>query len=76
MLARPLTLKQSDDTIRATAPPEARHEASAAEISVPITPVNAALAAALAMEAVALRVVDMPAGSSLLCLATRPLNPR
>jgi hypothetical protein len=28
------------------------------------------------MEALALRVVDMPAGSSLLCLATRPVNPR
>lgn len=52
------------------------HEASAAEISVPITPVNATLTAALAMEALALRVVDMPAGSSLLCLATRPVNPR
>jgi SAM-dependent methyltransferase len=52
------------------------HEASAAEISVPMTPVNGALAAALAMEALALRVVDMPAGSSLLCLATRPVNPR
>ena len=52
------------------------HEASAAEISVPMTPVNGALAAALALEALALRVVDMPAGSSLLCLATRPVNPR
>jgi SAM-dependent methyltransferase len=52
------------------------HEASAAEISVPAMPVNGALAAALAMEALALRLVDMPAGSSLLCLATRPVNPR
>jgi hypothetical protein len=52
------------------------HEASAAEISVPMMPVNAALTAALAVEALALRVVDMPAGSSLLCLATKPLNPR
>ena len=51
-------------------------EASAAEISVPIAPVNAALTAALAVEALALKVVDMPAGSSLLCLATKPISPR
>lgn len=52
------------------------HEASAAEISVPVRPVNTALTAALAVEALALRVVDLPAGSSLLCLATRPLSRR
>lgn len=52
------------------------HQASAAEISVPMAPINRALTAALAVEAAALRVVDMPAGSSLLCLATRALNPR
>lgn len=44
---------------------------SAAEISVPPAPVNAALDALLAIEALALKVVDMPAGSSLLCLASK-----
>jgi SAM-dependent methyltransferase len=52
------------------------HQESAAEISVPMAPINAALTAALAVEAGALRVVDMPAGSSLLCLATKALTPR
>lgn len=45
---------------------------SAAEISVPAAPVNAALDAILALEARALAFVNMPAGSSLLCLARRP----
>lgn len=52
------------------------HEASAAEISVPMLPVNEVLSAALAAEALALKLVDMPAGSSLLCLATKPLTAR
>ena len=37
------------------------------EISVPAAPINGALTALLALEAVALRVVNMPLGSSLLC---------
>lgn len=45
--------------------------ASDREISVPPAPVNAILSAALALEAMALRVVDMPVGSSLLVLAAR-----
>lgn len=52
------------------------HEASEAEISVPPAPVNAALSAVLAVESAALRVVDMPAGSSLLCLAAKPVSSR
>jgi ubiquinone/menaquinone biosynthesis C-methylase UbiE len=42
------------------------------EITVPPAPVNAALSAALALEAVVARVVPMPFGSSLLCLARKP----
>ena len=48
------------------------HEASAAEISVPPAPVNAALSGVLALESMALRRINMPIGSSVLCLAKRP----
>jgi ubiquinone/menaquinone biosynthesis C-methylase UbiE len=48
------------------------HHESAREISVPARPVNAALGAVLAVEAAALRFVNMPLGSSLLTLASRP----
>jgi hypothetical protein len=43
------------------------------EISVPPAPVNAILDGVLAIESVALRFADMPAGSSLLCLARKPV---
>jgi hypothetical protein len=39
---------------------------------VPPAPVNATLSAVLGLEATALRVVNMPFGSSLLALARRP----
>jgi SAM-dependent methyltransferase len=52
------------------------HRESTSEISVPPRPINAALSAALTVEAAALRVVDMPAGSSLLTLAARPAADR
>lgn len=42
------------------------------EITVPIAPVNAALTALVSLEALALRAVNMPIGSSLLCLARKP----
>lgn len=42
------------------------------EIAVPPAPVNGILSALLAVEALALRWVDLPFGSSLLCLARRP----
>ena len=42
------------------------------EITVPPGPVNAALGALLAVEAVVVRAVPMPFGSSLLCLARKP----
>jgi ubiquinone/menaquinone biosynthesis C-methylase UbiE len=48
------------------------HRESTREISVPARPINVALSAILALEAAAVRVVDMPLGSSLLTLASRP----
>ncbi|HZB25832.1 MAG TPA: class I SAM-dependent methyltransferase [Vicinamibacterales bacterium] len=48
------------------------HRESTREISVPPRPVNAALTAVLAVEAAALRYVNMPLGTSLLTLASRP----
>lgn len=52
------------------------HQESAAEITVPAAPLNAALSGILAAESAALKIVDMPAGSSLLCLARKPITPR
>jgi SAM-dependent methyltransferase len=43
------------------------------EISVPPAPVNAVLDAVLRLEAMLLRVIDLPFGSSLLCAAKKPL---
>lgn len=48
------------------------HEESQDEISMPIGPVNAILSGLLAVEAAALRVVDMPLGSSLVAVAEKP----
>jgi hypothetical protein len=45
---------------------------SSHDIAVPIAPINLALSGALAVEAAALRVMDMPFGSSLLALAVKP----
>jgi SAM-dependent methyltransferase len=42
------------------------------EMSVPSAPVNAALSGALAVEAAALKLINMPLGSSLLALARKP----
>jgi ubiquinone/menaquinone biosynthesis C-methylase UbiE len=47
------------------------HQESEHEISVPPAPLNAALSAVLAVEAAALRVMNMPFGSSLLALARK-----
>jgi ubiquinone/menaquinone biosynthesis C-methylase UbiE len=49
------------------------HHESAVEITVPRQPVNAILTATLAVEAQALKFTNMPAGSSLLALARKPL---
>jgi SAM-dependent methyltransferase len=50
------------------------HVESQDEITVPPAPVNALLSGLLAVEAAALRVVNMPLGSSLIAVARRP-NP-
>jgi SAM-dependent methyltransferase len=47
-------------------------EEAGTDIAVPSAPVNAALSALLWFEARALRVMDMPIGSSLLCVARKP----
>lgn len=48
---------------------EAQHE-----ISVPAAPINATLTALLRLEALWLRWFDVPFGSSLLCLARKPVS--
>lgn len=50
----------------------ARFEEAGTDMVVPARPLNAALTALLQLEARALRHVDMPIGSSLLCVATKP----
>jgi SAM-dependent methyltransferase len=42
------------------------------EIKVPLAPVNGLLSAVVGLESLALRAVNMPFGSSLLCLARKP----
>ena len=48
------------------------HVESQEEIAVPPAPVNALLSGLLAIEATALRIVNMPVGSSLLAVAAKP----
>lgn len=48
------------------------HAESEEEITIPARPINAALSAVLALEAAAVRAVDMPLGSSLLAFAQKP----
>jgi hypothetical protein len=47
------------------------HQESQEEISIPPAPLNAALSGVLALEAAALRITNMPLGSSLLALAQK-----
>jgi ubiquinone/menaquinone biosynthesis C-methylase UbiE len=47
------------------------HVESDAEISVPAAPINTALTALLSLEAAALRVVNMPLGSSVMAVAQK-----
>jgi SAM-dependent methyltransferase len=47
------------------------HRLSDGEMTVPAAPINLALSSLLAAESIALRVVDMPLGSSLLTLAKK-----
>jgi SAM-dependent methyltransferase len=53
--------------------PGGEAEAAEWEITVPAAPINGALTLALAAEALALRAVNLPFGSSLICLARKPL---
>jgi SAM-dependent methyltransferase len=46
-------------------------EAGENEITVPPAPVNGALTAVVSLEALALRYINMPIGSSLMCLARK-----
>ena len=55
---------------RITAAPEGV-AAGEFEITVPPAPINAALTAVVSLEAQALRVMNMPIGSSLMCLARK-----
>ena len=48
--------------------------AGESEITVPAAPINAALTALVSLEALALRVVNMPIGGSLMCLAQKPVS--
>ncbi len=50
----------------------AQVEAGEFDITVPARPINAAPTAVVAVEAAALRVMNMPIGSSLLCRAIKP----
>jgi SAM-dependent methyltransferase len=50
----------------------AAEEDALGEISIPPAPVNAILSAALSVEARVQRVMSLPFGSSLLCLARKP----
>jgi SAM-dependent methyltransferase len=49
-------------------------EAGEFDITVPPAPINAALTGLLYAEAAALRLTNMPIGTSVLCLARRPLD--
>lgn len=51
-----------------------REDAAVREISVPSAPVNAAISAVLGLEARVVRHINLPFGSSLLCLARKPLS--
>ena len=50
----------------------AGHQESTSEMTVPAPPVNVALSGLLAIESAALKIVNMPLGSSLLAWARRP----
>ncbi len=51
---------------------DGRVPAGESEITVPSPPINAALSALVSLEALALRAVNLPIGSSLMCLARKP----
>jgi hypothetical protein len=69
VLFLPMLAVRAAQRARGLAAEEHAHQ----EISVPAAPVNAALSWALRMESWWLRAADVPFGSSLLCLARKPL---
>jgi SAM-dependent methyltransferase len=52
------------------------HVASDKDLDIPAAPINVALSALLSVEAAALRVANMPIGSSLLAYACKPIESR
>lgn len=48
------------------------HEASDADLRVPPAPINAFFSAAVALDGALLRVVNLPIGTSLMCVARKP----
>jgi hypothetical protein len=62
-----LTVRTAQRLIGLATPEEA-----GTDVVMPTRPVNALLATLLRLEARAMRVTDMPIGSSLLCLARKP----
>jgi hypothetical protein len=59
--------------LRATERLTGRHAVgSDGDLRVPVAPLNAALDAALRIEWVAMHVINLPIGTSLLCLARKP----
>ena len=69
-LVMPLLLVRTLQRWRGLAPEAGANR----EITVPIAPVNAVLSVALYLESVWLRLFSSPAGSSLLCLARKPVS--
>jgi ubiquinone/menaquinone biosynthesis C-methylase UbiE len=67
----PLTLAQRlmERTVGLATP-----DGAAQQLRVPSPPLNELLAAMLAVESAVLRVASLPFGSSLLCLARKPVN--
>jgi len=64
----PMVAVRAVQRIRGLAAEEGAHQ----DITVPPTPINALLTAALRVESWWLRAFDSPFGSSLLCLARKP----
>jgi SAM-dependent methyltransferase len=72
LLVPPLAIVRAFQRWRGLRP----EEAADGEIRVPAAPVNLALTAALGIESLWVRWVTNPFGSSLLCLARKPLSRR
>jgi predicted methyltransferase len=68
MLTFPLTLAaRLTDRVRGRA-----EVASDADLRVPAAPINAVLSAAVAIDGALLRAINLPIGTSLMCVAEKP----